>query len=163
MSEIRTHAEALELNETNVLEKLKKQLSVDNARCQEDTRQEVGKLRRRIRELEQMIAKLYEDKVSGTITEAAFTVLIQRSEQEHIQKMKRLDMLLSEVKKSGQTTANIQNWASAIRKHLHLEELNREAVDELIDHIEIGERTVVGGRCSQKVKVFYRFVGQIET
>ena len=52
MSEIRTHAEALELNETNVLEKLKKQLSVDNARCQEDTRQEVGKLRRRIRELD---------------------------------------------------------------------------------------------------------------
>ena len=35
-------------------------------------------------------------------------------------------------------------------------------LDELIDHIEIGERTVVDGHRRQDIKVFYRFVGLVE-
>ena len=48
-----------------------------------------------------------------------------------------------------------------VRKHLHTQELDRMAVDELIDHIEIGERIVTDGRKHRDIKIFYRFVGQI--
>lgn len=44
-----------------------------------------------------------------------------------------------------------------IRKYL--QELDRETINELIDHIEIDECTVVDGKLRQDVKVFYRFVG----
>jgi DNA invertase Pin-like site-specific DNA recombinase len=163
MTEIRARAEALEFDETAVLDMLKEQMSADDVKHQEDTRQEVSKLRRRIQELERMTAKLYEDKVGGTISEAAFTVLIQKNEQERLQKAQRLDTFLSEIKESEQDAANIQNWAAIIRKHLHLQELDRETVDELIDHIEIGEHTDVNGQYIQNIKVFYRFIGAIET
>jgi len=49
---------------------------------QENIRQEIAKLQRRVQELENVIAKLYEDKVSGTISEAAFQLLLEKSEQE---------------------------------------------------------------------------------
>ena len=163
MAEIKARAEALEFDETAVLDMLKKKMSADDTQRQEDTRQEVGRLHRRIQELEHMTAKLYEDKVSGTISEASFTVLIQKNEQERLQKATRLDTLLSEVRKSEQDAANIQNWAAVIRKHLHLQELDRETVDELIDHIEVGEHTDVNGQRSQNIRVFYRFIGSIET
>lgn len=39
-----------------------------------------------------------------------------------------------------------QKWASIIKKYLDLQELDRETIDELIDHIEIGERTVCSGQ-----------------
>ena len=97
MAEIKARAEALEFDETAVLDMLKKQMSADDTQRQEDTRQEVGRLHRRIQELEHMTAKLYEDKVSGTISEATFTVLIQKNEQERFQKAKRLNTLLSEI------------------------------------------------------------------
>ena len=161
MAEIRSHAEALELDEATMLDKLKKQLSANDAKRQEDTRQEVGRLRRRTQELEQMTAKLYEDKVSGTISEATFAVLMQKSEQERLQKTERLDALLSEVKKYEQSAADIRQWAAIVRKHLHIQELDREMLDELIDHIEVGEHVVVDGRKHQDVKIFYRFVGLI--
>ena len=90
-------------------------------------------------------------------------MLIQRNEQERLQKAKRLDTLLSEIRKSEQDTSNIQSWAAVIRKHLHLQTLDRETVDELIDHIEIGEHTDVNGQHIQNIKVFYRFIGSIET
>lgn len=54
-----------------------------------------------------------------------------------------------------------QKWASIIKKYLDLQELDRETIDELIDHIEIGERTVIDGQKQQDIKIFYRFVGAV--
>lgn len=108
-----------------------------------------------------MTAKLYEDKVSGAITGATFGMLIQKSEQERIQKTEQLNTLLAKVNKAQQDMENIQKWAAIVRKHLHLQELDRETVDELIDHIEIGERTIVDGQKHQDIKIFYRFVGAV--
>ena len=46
-------------------------------------------------------------------------------------------------------------------KYLDLDALERSVIDELIDHIEIGERTVVDGQRRQDIKVFYKFVGLV--
>jgi site-specific DNA recombinase len=161
MAEIKADAEAVTLDEAGVLEKLKSWMAQYDEQRMANTRQDIGKLRRRLQELESMTAKLYEDKVSGAVSESTFSVLIAKNEQERLIKAERLDALLSEVKKSDQDEADIQSWAAMIRKYLNLQELDRETIDELIDHIEIGERTVVDGKRRQDVKVFYRFVGQV--
>lgn len=108
-----------------------------------------------------MTAKLYEDKYGGVISESTFVVLMQKNEQERLSRVERLDALLSEVDQSEKKIAAIHNWAAIIRKYLNLQELDRATIDELIDHIEIGERTVVNGQRQQDVKVFYRFVGLV--
>ena len=148
-------------DEAAVLDRLKQQIQSENAAQQEDCRQEISRLRRRVEELERMTAKLYEDKVSGTISEASFSLLIQKSEQERIQKSERLDMLLAGERKSQQDIANIGQWARTIRQYLDLQELNREIIEELIDRIEIGERTIIDGQRHQDIKIYYRFVGLV--
>ena len=148
-------------DEAAVLDRLKQQIQSENAAQQEDCRQEISRLRRRVEELEQMTAKLYEDKVSGAVSEASFSLLIQKSEQERIQKSERLDMLLAGERKSRQDIANIGQWAGRIRQYLDLQELNREIIEELIDHIEIGERTIIDGQRHQDIKIYYRFVGLV--
>lgn len=102
-----------------------------------------------------------EDKVSGTITEATFLMLIEKSEQERIQKSDRLDALLSEAGKVQQELSDLQKWTALIRKYLNLTELDRNTVDELIDRIEVSEATVVDGKRHQNIKIFYRFVGAV--
>ena len=149
------------VDENAVLDKLKKQASAESAARRETIQQEIGRLRRRVQELEHMTAKLYEDKVSGTITGATFSLLIEKSEQERIQKSEQLNALLDEADKARQDMEDIQNWASIIKKYLDLQELDRETIDELIDHIEIGERTVIDGQKQQDIKIFYRFVGEV--
>ena len=54
-----------------------------------------------------------------------------------------------------------QKWASIIKNIWICRELDRETIDELIDHIEIGERTVIDGQKQQDIKIFYRFVGEV--
>ena len=149
------------VDENAVLDKLKKQASAESAARRETIQQEIGRLRRRVQELEHMTAKLYEDKVSGTITGATFSLLIEKSEQERIQKSEQLNALLDEADKARQDMEDIQKWASIIKKYLDLQELDRETIDELIDHIEIGERTVIDGQKQQDIKIFYRFVGEV--
>lgn len=160
-AEIKAHAQAVELDETAVVKNLKRRMAQYSEQQQADTRQEAGRLRRRVQELEGMTAKLYEDKVSGAISESSFSVLMQKNEQERLAKAERLDALLSEISKAEQTEADIQSWTAIVRKYLHLEALDRNVVDELIDHIEVGERAVVNGQRTRDIKVFYRFVGNI--
>ena len=86
LSEIRAHAEALELDEAAMLDRLQAQRTAADAERQESVRQEIGKLRRRVYELEQMTAKLYEDKVCGSISAVSFAVLLEKTEQERRQR-----------------------------------------------------------------------------
>ena len=160
--EIKAHARAVVLDEGAVIDRLKQNLAHFDEQRLADTKQEINKLRRRVQELESMTAKLYEDKYTGAVSEGTFMVLAQKNEQERLAKAKRLNALLSEVDKAQQETAAIHNWTAIIRKYLDLQELDRAAIDELIDHIEIGERTIVDGQRRQDIKVFYRFVGLVK-
>ena len=161
MGEIRSHAEKLELDEAAVLDRLQRQRSAASAERMEGIQQEITKLRRRIFVLEQSTSKLYEDKVCGVITPAAFSVLMQKSEQERLQKTERLDALLSETQQQEQEAAAMQRWSALIRKHLHIRELDRDTVDELIDRIEVGESAIVDGKRVRDIRIFYRFIGNV--
>ena len=145
-----------------MVDRLKQNIAHYDEQRLADAQQEIGRLRRRVQELETMTAKLYEDKYSGTISGETFTVLAQKNEQERVSKAERLDALLSEGDKEQQKTAAIHNWTAIIRKYLDLQELDRAVIDKLIDHIEIGERTVVDGQRRQDIKVFFRFVGLVK-
>ena len=150
------------LDEDAVVEKLKRNITHYDEQRLAETQQEISRLRRRVRELETMTAKFYEDKYAGVVTESTFMVLAQKNEQERLAKAERLDALLSGVDKAQRETAAIHNWTAIIRNYLDLQELDRATIDELIDRIEIGERTVVNGQRRQDIKVFYRFVGLVE-
>ena len=161
-AEIRVQAQAVKTGESAAVERLKQSVAQQDEQYLADIRQEVTQLQRRLRELKNTNVKLYEDKIGGKISESAFSVLIQKSEQERLDKAQRLDALLSVIQEVEQKTAAIKDWTALIRKYMNVQVLDRETIDELIDHIEIGERTVTDGKRHQEIKVFYRFVGQIK-
>ncbi len=162
LSEIKAHAQAVAMDEEAVAVRLEQGIADYDGQRLASTKEEIKKLRRRMQDLETTIAKLYEDKYSGAISESTFAMLVRKNEQERLEKTERLNELVSEVDAAELKTAAIQNWITVIRKYLDLQELDRTVVDELIDHIEIGERTVVNGQRRQDIKVFYKFVGLME-
>ena len=162
LTEIKAHARSVEIDEAAVLDRLTKQLSKSDAGQLDLARQEVTRLRRRIHELETMTARLYEDRVAGSLSEATFKVLIARCEEERSQKAERLEALASEINGAQRACDDAQKWAGAIRSCLTVQELDRDTIDALIDHIEVGERTVVDGHKHQDVTIYYRFIGAVQ-
>ena len=61
LSEIRAHGKAVAADEAAVLDKLKQHIQSASAAQQEDCRQEISRLRRRLEKLEQITVKLYID------------------------------------------------------------------------------------------------------
>ena len=162
LSEIKKQAKAVVLDEAAVVNGLKHEITGYDEERLISVKAETRELRRRIQKLEDTIVKLYEDKYSGAVSESTFAMLIQKNEEERLVKAERLDVLLSEVHEAEKKTDAIYNWTAIIRKYLNIQELTRAVIDELIDHIEVGERTIIDGSRSQDIKVFYRFVGMIK-
>ena len=158
-AEIRSHAQAVVLNESAVVDKLRHRLAQYDTQRFANAQQEIRQLRLRVEKLTEMTAKLYEDKTSGAISEDAFVVLMQKNEQARQSGAERLNVLLSEVERAKQADASVLNWTTLVRKHLNLDVLDRAVIDELIDHVEVGERTISDGVMQQGIKIFYRFVG----
>ena len=153
--EIRSRAAVL--NEAVAGEKLKERTGKDAKRKAELIRQETGRLRRQVQKLEAQMVQLYEDKYSGGLTESAFTSLMRENERERTSKTERLALLQEQLERAEKESAAQTDWTAVLRKYLNLQVLDRTAVDELIDHIEVGERTDAGGNHGKNVKVFYRF------
>ena len=162
IDEIRAQAEAATLNEAEMLASLEGNVKGQSEQSLAGVRQEISTLQRRLKELTDMAAKFYEDKINGVINTDTFRMLMQKHEQERIEKAERLDVLTSEVERATQSTADAQNWIKLIRKYSGLEYLDREIIEELIDHIEIGETETVNGKRIRNITIHYRFVDLVK-
>ena len=158
-AEIQSHAQAIALDEAAVVDRLRHRLAQYDTQRFASAQQEIRQLRLRVEKLTEMTAKLYEDKISGAISEETFVMLMQKNEQARQSGAERLNVLLSEVERAKQADASVLNWTTLVRKHLNLDVLDRAVIDELIDHVEVGERTISDGVMQQGIKIFYRFVG----
>ena len=161
LADIREQARKITVDESAIEEKLMRKLSGDAERA-DGLRREASQLQRDIQKLEDMTAKLYEDKMNGVIGADAFVVLMRKNERERQTKQERLDAILPDIIKAGADAYAVRGWMGSVRKYLDLQELDRAIVDELIDRIEIGERAVVDGQRRQEIRVFYRFVGLLD-
>ena len=110
-------------------------------------------------ELDQITGTLYEDKVNGIISTDTFTALLSNNQNEQSSKTERYNALSQWLKNADSKLGDIKVWIKLIRKHLNLKIVSRPVIDELIDHIEIGEKYVINGEKTQEIKIFYKFVG----
>ena len=161
LADIREQARKVTVDESAIEEKLMRGLSGETERA-DGLLREASQLLRDIRKLEDMTAKLYEDRVNGVIGADAFSVLMGKNERERQAKQERVDAIRPEIIKARADAYAVHVWMGSVRKYLDLQELDRAIVDELIDRIEIGERVIVDGQRRQEIKVFYRFVGLLD-
>jgi DNA invertase Pin-like site-specific DNA recombinase len=162
LAELKSYADAIVLNEAAVLESVKRQMSVDDTEQQNHLRREIMGLEQRISELSRITADLYEDKVAGKISETTFIRLMEKNEQERKDKQTRRDEAADKLTAIEEKILSASKWAEAVRRHIHLTDICRADVEELIERIEVGESDrsgCMGKEKRQKVKIFWRFVG----
>jgi len=80
---------------------------------------------------------------------------------------KKLHDELSVIKKRSEefekTEENIQSFVTLIKSMKHVDELDRQIVQALIERIEIGEsRTDADGVRNQQIDIFYKFIGKVD-
>lgn len=124
--------------------------------------QELKTASARVGELEKLMQNLYEDKCSGAIPQTVFQTLMQKYEAERAAKAAALPELEQKVKAQLENRQDADHWTEIIRRYTEVTELDETILFELIDRIEVGETKKHGALRICDIKVFYRYVGNVD-
>ncbi len=112
-------------------------------------------------ELDMIIKGLYEDSVTGKITDKRFQKLSAGYEAEQADIDKKIETFKEEIDKLQRSKRDVSAWLEIIKKYADLKELDRIVLGELIEKITVGETKLVNGTKHIEITIYYRFVGAI--
>ena len=81
------------------------------------------------------------------------------TEQEELQR--KLESLQKQVSDVRDVEEGTRQFADMLDRYTHVENLDTELLNRLIDKIIIGDRTRENGEINQKITIQYKFVGAL--
>ena len=126
-------------------------------------RRELEAAQKRIGELSNIFKRLYEDSVSGRISDERFMELSADYEQEQATLKARIVELEAELKQSQEAAVNVEKFMAVVRKHTSFEELTPTLLREFVEKIVVHEcwKDELGTR-HQDIEIYYSFVGKVD-
>ena len=106
--------------------------------------------------------KLYEDNTSGKVTDEWFMQLSHRYEVERLELKGKISGLRERIKDLDATKRGRELFLRTIRRFMEMQTLTAPLLQELIDHIDVYETEGKGKHRTQRVVIYYRFVGHLE-
>lgn len=106
--------------------------------------------------------KLYEDNATGKVTDEWFMQLSHKYEVERMELKAKISDTRQKLSAIGEMQYGKDAFISAIRKFMQMDTLTSPLLQELIDYIEVYETEGVGKNRTQRIVIYYRFVGYTE-
>jgi DNA invertase Pin-like site-specific DNA recombinase len=159
--QIRIHAMMVECDEARMIERILRLQNDETVSNRAAYMSELQNHKSRLVMLGNLIEKLYEDRLTGTVPETAFKNLIQKYEQERLDRQQAASNLENRIQSIRQNEDGASLWADMIRRCTQLETLDAQTFLLLVDRIEIGDATEISGVKARDVKVIYKYVGDL--
>jgi hypothetical protein len=123
-------------------------------------RGELQKAESRISELDNIIKRLYEDNVTGKLSDKRFVKLSREYEQEQSALKYTVDALICELKGKEEKKGNVKNFIAAVKKYTDLKELDATVLREFIEKIYISP--VARKPQIREIEIVYNFIGAFD-
>ena len=130
-------------------------------------KKELETAQKRISELSAIFKRLYEDSVTGRISDERFSELSADYEAEQKELKERAAGLQAELSKSQEAAENAEKFMKVVRRHTSFEELTPTLLREFVEKIVIHESVALDGKRRgklrrQEIEIYYSFVGKVE-
>ena len=130
-------------------------------------RKELEAAEKRIAELSAIFKRLYEDSVTGRISDERFTELSADYEAEQKELKERAAALQGELSRTLEAAANAERFMNVIRRNTTVEELTPTLLREFVEKIVVHESEALDGKRRgklrrQEIEIYYSFVGKVE-
>ena len=116
---------------------------------------------RRITEIDNIIKRLYEDNLSGKLSDSRFSKMSADYEKEQ----QELESDYAELKKTvdafEEKDLNIKSFLKCVRKYTEPCELTPDILHELVEKIIVYAPDKSSGHRTQQIDIYYNFVGKI--
>ena len=162
LQDIREKARFADCDRESLIEKITRMKARESRSRLASCEQELKAASARLSELEKLMQNLYEDKCRGTIPQTVFQTLMRKYETERAEKAASVPELEKKVKSQLENRQDAGRWTDIIRRYTEITELDETILFELVDRIEVGDTRKINGRRVCDIKVFYRYVGNVD-
>ena len=117
--------------------------------------------KKRYDEVTRLFDRLYEDSLSGRISNDNFARLIDKYQTEQEQLLGQIQSLENALQEVKDSQTNAVQWAALMAEYVGIQELTAENLNLLVERIEVFDRTQTEAGTEQAIKICYRFGGYI--
>ena len=121
-------------------------------------KKELEKAKNRVIEIDKLFMHIYEDNVSGKISDDRFRNLSFNYDKEQQELKTKIEQLSKDIEKKD---TDITQFISNVKKYTEIDHLTAEILNELIEKIVIHQQEKVNGKKVQEIDIYYRGVGII--
>ena len=123
---------------------------------------ELKALQARDEELDGLFERIYEDNVSGKLSDDRFARMSRRYEEEQKELAEKIKALRAEIDKQSSQSMTTDLFISLVRKYTRARKLTPRMLNELIEKIEVFNAEKIDGVWEQRLRIHYNCVGVIE-
>ena len=144
----------------NLVEKLEN--SLEEQRKEDISNKKLlSQYEKRVKDIDNLIQHIYEDNISGKITDDRFATLSLNYEREQKGLKEKITQLANTIDKTNQEELDLTTFIDKVKKYTEIKELTPEIVNELIDKIYVYQQTKLNGKKYQEIDIHYAGVGII--
>ena len=112
-------------------------------------------------ELDGLFERIYEDNVSGKLSDDRFAKMSRRYEDEQKELSEKIKKLRSEIEKQSSRATSTDMFVSIVRKYTRARKLTPRMLNELVEKIEVYNAEKIDGEWVQRLRIHYNCVGEM--
>ena len=112
-------------------------------------------------ELDGLFERIYEDNVSGKLSDDRFAKMSRRYEEEQKELSEKIKKLRSEIEKQSSRATSTDMFVSIVRKYTRARKLTPRMLNELVEKIEVYNAERIDGEWVQRLRIHYNCVGEM--
>ena len=163
---IKAACSAVRYDEAEFVRKLRETSELRNAEAVKLQKGQLAKSRKRHAELDLLIKHLYEDKITGSLSEKRFEILSREYENEQEDLERQITELKTGLEQFEEDGERADKFIAIVRRYTDFSELTTPMLNEFVEKILVGEssKKLVDNRVmrSQKVDIYLNFIGKFD-
>mgnify|MGYP001024547998 FL=1 len=140
---------------------MEEELKLESEGTIRTSQKRLSKAEKRLSELDRLFIRIYEDNVSGRISDERFTLMSKTYEDEQSELKKQIQSLRVEIDQQGQQMDNLDRFIQMASKYVDLQQLTPYALRELVKGIYLEKIADQSDKRKVNIKIHYDFVGYI--
>lgn len=117
---------------------------------------------RRIKEIDSIIQRLYEDNLSGKLSDERFSRMSDTYEQEQKGLESSVAELQKDIEKCERQNINVKSFLKLVRSYIEPEELTPEILHMFVEKIVVHAPYKQDKHRNQQIDIHYNFIGQLD-
>ena len=159
---IKEVSEYVKLNEEEFIKKVYRASKEQQEKTSKLLKKRLAKEEKRISEINSLIRKLYEDNVSGKLSNRHFDMMLKDFEKEQTVLEKSTEQTKDTLRDFEEDSIRADKFIALVKKYTDFSELTTQMINEFVDKIVVHEGKWENCERTQEVEIYLNFIGKFE-